>query len=70
MNAIDDAIDDAYSAPGNDDGLWGIWRGFSSGNNNNTLCLAVVITVIKSIIAHLLTLLVKPTNMSWGQNDQ
>jgi hypothetical protein len=51
-------------------GLWGIRRGFSSGNNNNTLCLAVAITVIKSIIAHLLTLRVIRTNMMWGQNDQ
>jgi hypothetical protein len=44
-------------------GLWGIWRGFNSGNNNNTLCLAVAITVIKSIIAHVLTLRVIRTNM-------
>jgi hypothetical protein len=51
-------------------GLWGIWRGFSSGNNNNTLCLAVAITVIISIITHVLTLLVNRTNMSWGRNEQ
>jgi len=49
--------------PGMTMGLWEIQRGFSSSNNNNTLCLAVAITVIKSIIAHVLTLRVIRTNM-------